>query len=141
MAQKICEKQQQLMDVFYGEETMTEALKQHLETCPSCEAHWAGMQSMQSDLEAELAKLTMDSQVDEGLIRGAFKKADGILEKRRNQRQFTLFVMVAVTILGMMATLVATGNTTILLYEQAFVTALTLISMPIVIHKRLKRGW
>lgn len=141
MTLKICEKQQKLTDVFYGEEPMTEALRQHLETCPSCEVHWEGMQRMQSALEKELEQFTLDVQVDEGLIREAFKRADGLMEKRRNQRQFTWFVIVAVSILGIMASLVATGNVTVLLYEQAFVTALTLIGMPFVIRKRLKRGW
>lgn len=141
MAIQTCNQQQHLTDVFYGEASLTEALQHHLGTCQSCQVHWGGLSQIQSALEDELAQMTIDFSVNDGLIREAFKEADSRLEKRRNSRQFYLFILVAFSVIGMMFSLVATGNTVLLVYEQVFVTVLALASMPFLIRHRLKRGW
>jgi len=141
MIEKPCEQQQKLSDVFYGEAEMTDALRKHLDHCQSCQIHWEGILHMQSALEAELDHMTGDTQPDMTLIRSAFRQADQLIEKRQSQSQFRLFVLIALGIIGLMTSLITTGNATILIYEQIIVTCLAIVSMPFVIRHRLKRGW
>lgn len=141
MIEKPCEQQQKLSDVFYGEAEMTDALRKHLDQCQSCQVHWEEIQQVQSVLEAELDQMTLDNQPDLPLIRSAFIQAENLIEKRHNQRQFRLFILVALGIIGLMTSLITTGNANILIYEQIIVTCLAIIGMPFVIRHRLKREW
>lgn len=141
MMEKPCEQQQKLSDVFYGEAEMTDGLRKHLDQCQSCQIHWEEIMQAQSALEAEFDQMTQDIQPDLALIRSAFIQAENLIEKRHQQRQFRLFIIVALGIIGLMTSLVTTGNTSILIYEQIIVTCLAIISMPFVIRHRLKREW
>ncbi len=136
-----CEQQQKLSDVFFGEAEMTDGLKKHLDECQSCRIHWEDIMQVQSALETELDQMKLDIQPDMPLIRNAFIQADKIIEKRDHQRQFRLFILVALSIIGLMTSLITTGNTDILIYEQIIVTCLAIVSMPFVIRHRLKKGW
>lgn len=132
---------QLLTDVFYNERPMMDELRNELERSPELQSHWDSLGLINESLEEELKFMAEDHATDKVLINAAFAQAEDIINEKSRKRQFALFMTFAFFILAVMGMLVATGNESILVYEQITLTVITLLSLPFVIRHRLKREW
>ncbi len=134
--------QEQLTDVFFGEQDMSGQQKEHLEHCEECRGYWESLTAFDSELREEMKETgILTIEPDEMLIRQAFAKADGVLEERGKNRQFILFVGIALGVVGCLGLMIAFGKLDLLLYEQVVATLLTLIGLPFMVRQSLKKEW
>lgn len=131
----------QLTDVFYNESHMTDKLRNELENSSELQNHWNSLGLINESLEEELKQMADNHTTDKVLINAAFAQAEDVINEKSRKRQFALFLTFAFFILAIMGMLVATGNESIIVYEQITLTVIALLSLPFVIRYRLKKEW
>lgn len=122
-----------LMDAYYGEKELSDDLKKHLDDCPQCSAFWKDLNA----LGAKLSEIDTEIEVDERIIKRAFSQADKIKSKHVEQRDFALFLCMAVTFLLTGVWLAYNGYAVQIMAVQLFCMAAVPLSIPFLIWRRL----
>ena len=124
-----------LLDAYYGEKELTPELKKHLDECKQCTTFWEQLHT----LTDKLSVMTVDVEVDERVIRRAFTEANKIKAMKKERYQFYVFLLIAITILGMAGGLAYNGYVMQIIAVQLLFIVAAPLSIPILIWRRLAK--
>lgn len=124
-----------LMDAYYGEKELSEDLKKHINTCPKCAAFWEKLSVLGDNLSIPDTEI----EVDERIIRRAFSEAGKIRAKKREIRDFAVFLLTAAAFLGIVGWLAYIGYGMQIIAVQFLFIIVAPISIPVLIWRRLAK--
>ena len=127
--------QKELMDIYYGEKTMTEEIKAHIDTCSECAEFSNDLDLLSKKMEA----FDIDTEMDERIIGGAFRKANLLMERRKNARDFALFALLSCLMLGIVGFLIYLGYAKSVIILQIILMICMPLSIPFIIRQRLMK--
>lgn len=122
-----------LMDAFYGEKELSDDLMKHLDDCPECSAFWKDLNT----LGGKLSAIDTEIEVDERIIKRAFSEADKIKYRQTEQRDFVIFLCMAVALLLVAVWLAYNGYAVQIMAVQLFCMAAVPLCIPILIWRRM----
>lgn len=137
--------QEDLIDIHLYEKEFGEMHKEHLATCQQCHDFWQNLKMMQGILinqqnhEQRNNETDDEIEIDERVIRRAFKRADKIKSERKNFKDYLLFLSFAVILLGIFVVLGLKGYLMQLMILQIFFIIAAPFSIPIILKIRSVR--
>ncbi len=142
-SKKIENLKNQLTDVFYGEESMTDELQTRLNDSEELKEHWNGMEFLHKNLES---KVENDKEIIGRIpieihVQAAFANAEEVINDRLKKRQFILFLLIAFLLFTTMGMLIISGNEGFVICEQIALSIFMISITPFIIkHRQKKEG-
>lgn len=125
--------QKDLLDVYYGEKSMTEEIRRHLNTCSECTEYW-------NELELIKKNMTLfdtDIEIDERIIGRAFRKSSIIMERRKNIKDLLVFAVISSLILSVLGLIIYMGYGKRIIMAQIIIMVCVTLLVPFMIRQRL----
>ncbi|AEV68483.1 hypothetical protein [Acetivibrio clariflavus] len=125
--------QKDLLDVYYGEKSMTEEIRRHLNTCSECTEYW-------NELELIKKNMTLfdtDIEIDERIIGRAFRKSSIIMERRKNIKDLLVFAVISSLILSVLGLIIYMGYGKRIIMAQIIIMVCVPLLVPFMIRQRL----
>lgn len=133
---------QAITDYFYGEAPLTKAVEAHMATCEVCSAHFESLKLLAVAMPMQdMEEVASAYPLDEVLIAAAFEAAKIEVQKRRERLHFIIFIGIALSFICGMGVLVVMGQELQLLYAQAFLSVMAIISLPFVVRHKMNQGY
>ncbi|WP_425448489.1 hypothetical protein [Dethiothermospora halolimnae] len=130
-----CDKyKSKLIDIFYGEDKMTEEIKCHINNCSQCMKYWEELNQVREELDI----FDEDIPIEYEKVNAVFKQVDVINNKRKNILSLISFIILSSIILaiGVLLALMGYGREILLLQTTSYLISPIIMLFIIKIRSR-----